>query len=112
MNVERKDGHSQVCVWPGCVVGADDVDNFVAWIKDEFGVRVQYLEEVETLPNDDGPGGRNDLFFAVHEDDVGKFAVKRLAYGIRWIEDVMSEVNNGDKPCELYPERIGEYRTW
>lgn len=113
MNVERKEGFSQVCVWPGTVIGADDAADFEAWIAQEFnGTRVQYLEEIVTNANDEGPGGRNDAFFAVHSDDIGKFAVARLAIGIRWLEDVMAECNNNDKPCELYPARVAEYKTW
>jgi len=113
--VERKPEFRQVCVWPGTVVG-DEREEFVSSMLNEFGARVAYLEEVETCPDRDsggrcveGTGGRNDLFFAVHRDDIGKFAVPRLAYGIRWIEDVLSEVNGG---AALYPERVGQYRCW
>jgi len=115
MNVERKEQFQQVCVWPGCVVGADDVDRFKAWMLDEFGARIQYLEEIETAEDSTGPGGRNDLFFSVHEADIGAFAVKRLAYGIRWIEDVLAECNGGlcaDGKPVLYPDRVLEYKTW
>ena len=110
MNPERE--YSQVCVWPGTLVG-NDVEGFVAFMKKEFGVRVEYLEEIVTQPNTDdlgnpveNTGGRNDLFFAVHQESIPKFAVKRLVYGIRWIEDVLSNHS------EIYPERIFEYRSW
>ena len=113
--VSRKPEFRQVCVWPGTVVG-DERKEFVASMLSEFGARVAYLEEVETLPDMgsdgqcvDGTGGRNDLFFAVHRDDIVKFAVPRLAYGIRWIEDVLSEANGG---ASIYPERVGQYRCW
>lgn len=115
MNKERKEGFAQVCVWPGTIVGTDDSQKFTDWMKEEFGVRIQYLEEIETAEDSTGPGGRNDLFFGVHEDDIGKFAVKRLAYGIRWIEDVLAECNNGlcaDGNPVLYPNRVLEYKTW
>ena len=115
MNVERKEQFQQVCVWPGCVVGADDVARFKAWMLDEFGARIQYLEEIETAEDSTGPGGRNDLFFSVHEADISAFAVKRLAFGIRWIEDVLAECNGGlcaDGKPVLYPDRVLEYKTW
>lgn len=31
--------------------------------------------------------------FYVHDDDIGRFAVKRLLYGIRWWEDVLGNGN-------------------
>jgi hypothetical protein len=56
-------------------------------------------------------GGRVDTIFAVHDDDVMKFAVPRLAMGIRWIEDVL---DNEARETEhsIYPDRVKEYRTW
>ncbi len=116
MNVERKEGFSQVCVWPATVVGKENVEDFEKFMADEFkGTRVQYLEEIETFPNKDefcyndveGTGGRNDLFFAVHNEDISKFAVPRLVYGIRWIEDVLAKGN-----YSFYPEHVFDYKTW
>ena len=114
-NITRNPKFTQVCVWPGTVVGQDDIENFVEFIWDEFGVRVQYLEEIKTNPDTDqgveveGTGGRNDVFFAVHDDDVGKFAVARLIVGIRWLEDVLSPINNNR---DLYPSRVSDYTCW
>lgn len=115
-NVERQAEFAQVCLWPGTVVGTDRVEEFVVWMKDNFDVRVQYLEEILTSP-DTGPfgepvpgtGGRNDLLFAVHQDDIGKFAGRRLGVGIRWIEDVLSPVNY---QMPIYPERLRDYMSW
>ncbi len=100
---------TQVCVWPGTVVGKTrkEIKEFVQWGLTEFGVRLQYLEEIETKPDGTGPGGRSDLFFAIHSEDVGKFAVPRIAYGIRWIEDVF-----GNHQGHLYPDRVAEYKSW
>lgn len=110
-NVERKEGYKQVCVWPGTIVGEDKISDFEKFMMDDFQTRVQYLEEIETYPDISGDlktGGRNDLFFAVHSNDIGKFAVPRLSVGIRWIEDVLSEVNYRN---EIYPERVFKYKT-
>ena len=113
MNVERKEGFVQVCVWQGTLVGLDNVHAFEEWMQDELGTRVQYLEEVETAPDTvngravAGTGGRNDVLFAVHTDDVMKFAVPRLQYGMRWLEDVY-----GNGHGDLYPERVAEYKCW
>ena len=102
---------NQVCVWEGTVVGKEEVKNFEEWIQNEFGVRAKYCEEVETLPTpgEEGTGGRNDLFFRVHNDDVQKFSVPRLLVGIRWWEDVLGNGNG-----VLYPQEIlTKYpKTW
>jgi len=114
-NVERPEEYQQVCVWPGTLVGAENVQAFVKFMDDDFGTRVLYLEEIETLPDEENgepvpdTGGRNDLFFAVHNDDVGRFAVQRLMAGIRWIEDVLSEINYHSP---IYPERVFGYKSW
>lgn len=112
-NIQLNPGFSQVCVWPGTVLGKVTIDEFITFFKDEMDVRVQYLEEVLTAPDIKNgravsdTGGRNDLFFAVHNDDVIKFAVPRLEMGIRWIEDVY-----GNGGGHLYPDRIAHYMTW
>ena len=102
---------NQLCVWEGTVVGKDQVSDFEKWIQDEFGVRAKYREEVLTLPtpNEKGTGGRNDLFFHVHDEDIQKFAVPRLMVGIRWWEDVLGNGNG-----VLYPQEIlDKYpKTW
>ena len=102
---------NQVCVWEGTVVGANEVGSFENWVQLEFGVRAKYSEEVLTLPTpgEEGTGGRNDLFFRIHDEDVQKFSIARLVYGIRWWEDVLG---NGNE--ELYPQGILEKypKTW
>jgi hypothetical protein len=103
------ENYSQVCVWPGTVVGDGAKIIFEQWLKQEFDVRGIYCEEITTKPTKDGDGGRNDLFFRVHEDDIMKFATRRLAYGIRWWEDVLL---NSD--ASLYPSNIQQRypKTW
>lgn len=119
--IPRNEGFTQVYVWPGTIVTAEKVDQFVAWMQDEFGVRVQYLEEIQTGPDFDNPltGGRNDVIFAVHKGDIAKFAVPRLSVGIRWVEDVLDNEyrhNMNASPARpfhsIYPAHIKEYRTW
>ena len=109
--------YNQLCVWPATVVGKDDVKDLEDFFKKEMDVRVKYKTEVLTNPDldEDGnevpdTGGRNDLFFYVHDDDIGKFAVPRLSMGIRWYEDVVS-YNDG---AYLYSESFLEENpiTW
>ena len=82
----------------------------------KYNVRVQYLETILTKPDigrDGEPientGGRSDILFAVHLNDIAKFAVPRLQAGIRWIEDVLAP-DNYRSP--IYPKRVFQYRTW
>ena len=117
-NTERKPGYTQVCVWEGATLPLADVEEFERLMLHECGVRVQYLEQISTKPliydEDDDEwvsldGERNDLFFAVYDNDVQAFSVKRLSLRIRWIEDVLFIENyqRGD-----YPHRVWAYQSW
>ena len=108
-DTHMKNQFNQLCVWPGTVVGKDEITALEAFFKDEMGVTIKYETEVKTLPDETGPGGRNDLFFYIADDDISKFAVPRLSMGIRWYEDVLG--NGGGK---LYPTEILEKyeKTW
>ena len=109
--------YTQLCVWPGTALGDSAPAELESFFLDEMGVRVKYHGEVTTLPDisEDGTpdfntGGRNDLFFYVHSEDVGKFAVPRLKMGIRWWEDVIKYNDNS----HLYlPEWLNAHpATW
>jgi hypothetical protein len=105
---------SQVVVWEGIVIG-DLVEQFVEFCATEFnGARVKYIREIETNPDVNefgapmkGTGGRNDVLFAIHEDDVPKFAVKRIGWGMRWLDDVYGNGNG-----YLYPADVRELLSW
>jgi len=109
---------NQLCVWPATTCGnkPEEIKAFENFIANNFnGVRVKYEAEVTTLPDKingedvPGTGGRNDLFFYVHDDDIGKFAIARLAVGIRWWEDVLGNGN-----AYLYSEEFLKKhpKTW
>ena len=111
-------GFDQLCVWHGTIVGEERIQEFEKYFLDEFGVKVKYLTEIETNPDLDGngkavpdTGGRNDLFFYLHDDDVVSFAIQRLQIGIRWWEDVI-KYNSGNS--HLYPTEFIEAHppTW
>ncbi len=104
---------TQLCVWPGCIVNEnsaeDKIQQFVDFMKDNFGVRVKYHTEVKTQPDIDEngkpnleTGGRNDLFFYVHSEDIPHFAIPRLQVGIRWWEDMVGYNDNS----HLYPKEF------
>ena len=97
---------NQLCVLQGTIMpdgGAKELENF---FKEQMDVTVKFETQVKTLP--DTPdctetGGRNDLFFYIADDDIGKFAVPRLQMGIRWWEDVL-----GNGASNLYTEEFLE----
>lgn len=101
--------YKQLCVWPGTLLGDSTPKDLEDFFINESGVRVKYHTEIETLPdlNPSGvpvpdTGGRSDLFFYVHDEDVSKFAVPRLQMGIRWWEDVIKYNDNSN----LYPKEF------
>ena len=101
--------YNQLCVWQGTLLGDSTPKDLENFFMSEMEVRVKYHTEVETLPdlNSSGApvpetGGRSDLFFYVHEEDVSKFAVPRLQMGIRWWEDVIKYNDNS----HLYPNEF------
>jgi len=93
-------------VWPGVdLIDGDGVTTtpkeVEGFLKDSFDIRVKFKCEVKTNPDldDDGnpvedTGGRNDLFFYIHDDDISKFAIPRIHAGIRWWEDVIKYNDN------------------
>jgi hypothetical protein len=106
--------YNQVCVWPGTTGCKEDPEGVKEFFQEAFGVRVQFLEEVVTKPdqNDPGTGGRTDVLLAIHSEDVMKFAVKRFEVGIRWIEDVLDNQEHHTPGYSIYPDHVKEYRTW
>ena len=115
-NVQKKEHFNQVCVIHGLDVPDNEVKDFEEKVGEVFGVRIQFLETISTDPDlkDGKPvkdtGGRHDVFFAVHNDDISRyFFVRRLAHGIRWIEDVLAECNY---QSPIYPKRVFDYCTW
>ena len=98
---------NQLCVLQGTLLpeenGAEELEKF---FKEKMDVTVKFETQVKTLP--DTPectetGDRNDLFFYIADDDIGKFAVPRLQMGIRWWEDVL-----GNGASNLYTEEFLE----
>ena len=98
---KEKDQFNQLCILEGTLFPEGGVKEFKKFFKDEMGVRVKFENQVKTLPDETGPGGRNDLFFYIHDDDIGKFAVPRLSMGVRWWEDVLLNGNG-----KLYDEDV------
>ena len=104
-----KNKFNQLCVMEGTLMPEGGAKELVKFFKDEMGVDVHFETQVKTLPDETGEGGRNDLFFYIADEDISKFAVKRLSMGIRWWEDVLGNGNG-----KLYPSEILEKysKTW
>lgn len=115
---QRKE-YTQVCVWPGTLLEENQIQEFENFFAEQ-GFRVQFLESIITMPDRDdtgakvpGTGGRTDIIFALHDEDVMKFAVPRLQMGIRWIEDVLdNEQANRTWNWSIYPDHLQQYRCW
>lgn len=105
--------YSTLCVWHGVILKDEEgnelsVADFEKFIADNCGgARIKFADQVKTLPDmvDGEPvpetGGRNDVFFYIHDDDVLNFSTARLQFGIRWWEDVL--LNGGGV---LYPKEF------
>ena len=103
---------NQLCVMEGTLIPEGGAKELETFFKNKMGVTVHFETEVKTLPDEPGctlTGGRNDLFFYIADDDIGKFAVPRLQMGIRWWEDVL-----GNGGGNLYTEEFLEKypKTW
>ena len=73
---------------------------FEEFFHDE-GFRVKYATEFKTLTGNGGEGGRQDVLFYIHDEDVKKFAMYRLKReGMSWWEDAIDNEN------KIFPERI------
>jgi len=112
--------YKQVCVWASTLVEKGKEKEFEDFMKNEYKIRVRFLEVIETFPDRDnkgnnveGTGGRSDVFFYIHSDDIKKFAIPRLRMEppVRWVEDVLDNMKDPKNP-EIYPERVTEYRSW
>lgn len=110
---EKENKFSQLCVLPATTLEGSSPKDFEDFFKKEFDCRVKFAEQVITLPDVENgravedTGGRSDLFFFIHNDDIPKFSIKRLTMGIRWWEDVVSNRNH-----LIYPESITKkYQT-
>jgi hypothetical protein len=112
----KPEEYTQMVVWPGTMVEKGDGEKLAMFFKDEFGMEHDVIPMgcITTKPdkkdgkNVEGTGGRIDFLFLVHTRDIGRFAVPRLGYGMRWLEDVVS--NRGHK---IYPMKFQkELRAW
>ena len=89
--VKTEATYTQLCVLHAVILKPEDYADFENFILEETGCRIKVMEVAITNPdpNDPTTGGRHDVLFYVHPEDVEKFAVPRFKFGIRWWEDVI-----------------------
>lgn len=111
--------YSQAVSWPGTTCAADEGADVEKFIAEEFnGARAKFIGCFLTKPDVDqfgenvpDTGGRSDLCFYVHEDDMGKFAVARFRFGMRWVDDVIgNEKARGDDT--IYEQGFHDLCSW
>lgn len=106
----------QVVVWPGTVLREDEYEDFTDFFKTEFDTRVAEIESVTTGPNLDSEGnpvpdtgGRIDVIFKVHNDDIPKFAIPKMHIRASWWEDMLDNGYAKIIPAEV----VAKYpKTW
>lgn len=116
---ERDEAYTQMCVWPATVVEPDEVDKVQEWFGEMFELEhpIHIVGCVLTKPDRkngkkvENTGGRCDFFFFVHGADIGKFAVPRLQFGIRWWEDVVGNRSHNIYPSKFLKQAREEY-SW
>jgi hypothetical protein len=113
----RSPEYTQAVVWQGCVMRTDDLPDFEAFVMNHMGAkhppknvgcvinhdrRRNYdpdYADIHCDPNYDPDYDSIDYVFLVHDEDAAnrEFCVKRLNFGMRWLEDVI--MNDPD----MYP---------
>ena len=107
---DTKTVFNQLCVWQGVTLSEDQYEDFVDFFAESLNTRIQLMEVVLTNPDlDDGEpipetGGRSDILFYVHDEDIEHFAIARLQLdgAPRWWEDVVSYNDNS----HLYDQEV------
>lgn len=99
-----------VCVWPGTLVGQEDVEVFNSTMSEQLGIKITYLEEVVTNPNPgetlEESGGRNDVFFEMDENDLDEVMFPFMIMNILPIMGITQYSIDQINENKLYPQEI------
>ena len=100
---------TQVVVWPHTVLGDNTEEDFKNYMTKTFKSEVKLIGEHRITKD------RTDLLFYINADDIPKFAVARLTWGMRWLEDVMANDGTYQPPEGIAPtwnkDAINEAQT-
>lgn len=89
---------TQVVVWPHTLLGEGNTESdFQQFVTETFDARIKLIGEHRI--NED----RTDLLFYIHSEDIPKFAIPRLTWGMRWLEDVMANDGSYRPPEGIAP---------
>lgn len=109
---------SQAVQWPAIIVEPGQESLFEEFILSDLGTRAKFIGCYETLPDYDDygcpvpeTGGRVDCYFGVHEEDIGKFAVPRFQFGMRWVDDVLDNERAHSKRT-IYVKEVHDLSSW
>lgn len=104
-SVDRKPPFQTLVIWPGTTVSCGDaIEEF--FLK-EYETRIKRVGCVPVTTDRDF-----DFAFFVHDDDIMKFALKRMKYArtpdmfCRWWEDIYFNNQEHEYPaefCRMYP---------
>ena len=105
--------YKQVVVWRGLVLSEsdtptkEDINDFETYLDKEMKFKVKYITEYKTSADRkngkkvEDTGGRNDVLFYIHKDNIPKFAMWKLQTSgeVSWREDYQD--NGGRKLITL-----------
>jgi hypothetical protein len=89
--------YTQVVVWPHTVLGDNTEEDFTKYMTETFKAKVKLIGEHRITKD------RTDLLFYINSEDIPKFAVARLTWGMRWLEDVMANDGSYTPPEGIAP---------
>ncbi|WP_373894304.1 hypothetical protein [Virgibacillus sp. CBA3643] len=90
------------CVWPGIALPlGKNGDDLVDYFEQNYGVHVEYLEQVKTFSVRGMKGGRVDQIFNVKEDSVADFANIKSGIGALYAKEIVQR-----KEHYKYIERV------
>ncbi len=118
-----EEAYGTVAMIPGCMVFKDECENTIADFGASLGCKhpILIIGTATTLPDledQDHPapetGGRHDFFFSFHNLDIMRVAVPRLAFGVRWWEDVVDnewnamplDMKSDYRENSIYPDYV------
>jgi hypothetical protein len=101
--------YEQMVVLQGCKYNNDaDKQYFLDIFKKHNFRKPKIVGVVTTLPSKDehgniipNTGGRQDLFFFINNKDINKFAIWRLIYDMKWLEDIYHKNEE-----HIYPKKF------
>jgi len=115
-NIVRQPNFNKVAVLNAVIdKKGDESADIIAFFVDYCdNLRIQFLESIKTKQEKNrqnvvvaSSGNRNDVFFAIHDDDLAKFASFAVLHKAVLIETVITTMKS--KGQDLYPTRVEKY---